>query len=86
MPKHIVNLNGKLHMVEMTPLEKMPPGAPNCNGNACGDLDIQYPGNGIVFQNTGGRRIRVTVRFAFMYSCGASTDIDLNPGQSQNFA
>jgi len=59
----------------------------NCQGNACDVTQIvPNPTGGYKFTNTSNnRKIKITIRFAFGWSCMSPTDIHLQPGQTAKF-
>ena len=57
----------------------------DCQGNACGDVSVDWTGHGYHISNHGVRRVLVRIRFTFGLQCLDWSDIHLGPGQSQDY-
>jgi hypothetical protein len=85
---HNVNVNGEWHQIERgraTALDSIP--SDQCSGDACGVVSLDWlgVGQGYRVSNSGKERVRVRIRWVFGFQCQDWTNIELNPGQSQNY-
>jgi hypothetical protein len=90
MAIHRIMRNGALYEVEdgerprlkgSDPLET---GKCTCNGSACEDVEIEFPGDGFIVRNVGRRRMEVGLQIvADDWECGRWTHFKLNPGEAK---